>query len=150
MLLPHSRRPSQTQRPALFGMLTQVLDALRHFLQEFTSGKAPHLTPEAERLLVLHPWPGNVRELRNEAKRLCALGRDEIRPQDLSFIAPRLGVDGSASGNFYPLREAIKQTERDHIVKALAVCGGNKSEVARLLGITRRALYRRLAKYGIP
>ena len=121
----------------------------RHFFGEPAGGGAPLLTAEAERFLLLHPWPGNVRELRNEAHRLRALARGEIRPEDLSFVVSGKEPGGSAASTLCPLPEAVKQTEEEQILRALALAGGNKSEAARLLGITRRSLYRRLARYGI-
>jgi len=118
-------------------------------LERFASGAVPVLTEEAERFLLLHPWPGNVRELVNEARRICALGIEEIKPEDLSFAVPEEVPPGADPHLQRPLPEVIKQTERAEIERALALTGGNKSRAARLLGITRRSLYRRLQDHGL-
>jgi DNA-binding NtrC family response regulator len=107
------------------------------------------LTAEAERLLLLHPWPGNVRELRNEASQCAALVRGEIRPEDLSFVVPGRELRPGTTSTVCPLGDAVEQAEREQIVRALALAAGNKSEAARLLGITRRSLYRRLRRYDL-
>jgi DNA-binding NtrC family response regulator len=118
------------------------------FLGASCAGKTPRLREDAERFLLLHPWPGNVRELKSEAERLCALGKEEITPEDLSFVVPESHLEEAVTTVLSPLAEAVEQAEREQIARALALSRGNKSEAARLLGITRRSLYRRLARYG--
>merc|ERR1712034_303680 len=97
-----------------------------------------------------YPWPGNVRELENEMRRLGALNVGEVTLENLAPVfkggraaRPRLG------DNLQPLEAVVTNAERGAIERALRVCGGNKSQTAHRLGITRKALYRRLAKYGI-
>ncbi len=106
------------------------------------------LTPEAENLLLLHSWPGNVRELENEAKRLRALVESPIQAGDLSFAATAAGV-GKESRVLSPLQEAVRRAEKETIEKALELAGGNKTKAARMVGMTRRSLYRRLKEYNI-
>jgi two-component system, NtrC family, response regulator HydG len=140
------RVPPLRERPEDIALLFE------HFLKE-SGSPAPSLGAEAERCILLHSWPGNVRALRNEAQRLRAIARGEIRPEDLSFFVSR-GVTGVPLGGMPaaaagPLAEAVRATEKEQIERALALARGNKSEAARLLGVTRRSLYRRLQRHGL-
>jgi DNA-binding NtrC family response regulator len=106
------------------------------------------LTPPAERILASAAWKGNVRELRNVVERACILADDEFITErefssSLSQVAaaPLAAVDPSA-------RE-LSAVERDHILEVLSSVGGNKAKAARLLGLDRRSLYRRLESYGV-
>ncbi len=118
------------------------------FLAEFGGGRARELSAEAETALVTHTWPGNVRELRNEAQRLAALGGGTVQAGDLSWM--RAGGGAIAGKAAFPtLAYAVEEIERAHVRRALDLSLGNKSRAAKLLGITRRSLYRRLASYGL-
>ncbi|MGE0043722.1 MAG: sigma-54-dependent transcriptional regulator [Vicinamibacterales bacterium] len=105
------------------------------------------LTPEGERALVGYDWPGNVRELRNVLGRACMLADSEwIDRPDLVLgqsAAPRAAA--AAAGPVRPMQEV----EKEQVVRALEETRGNKKEAARRLGISRRAFYRRLEKYGL-
>jgi DNA-binding NtrC family response regulator len=107
----------------------------------------PALAEGARARLLRHLWPGNVRELENEMRRLVALGVEDVGTDDL---AP--GIAGAArhAGGGLSLEEAVEAAERDAVVTALRLARGNKSLAARHLGVTRKSLYRRMAKYGIP
>jgi len=97
----------------------------------------------AMKCLAAYPWPGNVRELANIVERAVALcDHDTLRPENLDFpknvgVAALLaeGADGSA-----PLEEI----ERAYVRRVLEEHGGNKAGAARVLGINRRTLYRKL------
>jgi DNA-binding NtrC family response regulator len=96
------------------------------------------LSPAAMEALLAHAWPGNVRELEHVIERACLLAAgDEIRPDDLALrpraVAPKLE------------EMTLEEVERYLIERALAAQGGNVSEAARVLGLSRSALYRRLA-----
>ena len=99
--------------------------------------------PGATAALLSHPWPGNVRELAHVVERavLMAAG-DEIAARDLG-IAP---VAGTVSG----LEElSLEEVERLLVAKALKRFGGNVSQAALALGLSRGALYRRIEKHGL-
>ena len=105
--------------------------------------------------LVRHDWPGNVRELENEMRRLVVLATETVTGEDLSE-AVREGrkTTGEAlsSGNLNAtgdIREAVADLEKRSIEASLAQAGGNKSQAARTLGISRFALQRKLEKYGL-
>ncbi len=106
---------------------------------------ASKLSPAAARLLLEQPWPGNVRQLENAMERALILaGEEEIAPPHLSFLAapsPARGRAADVLGEGFDL-DAF---ERDLIHAALERAGGNKTAAARMLGITRRRLYSRLA-----
>ena len=95
--------------------------------------------------LLAHPWPGNVRELDHAVERavLMASG-DTVRAGDLA-----LGV--AAGGPAAPRIEdlTLEEVERLLITKALQRWGGNVSQAARALGLSRSALYRRMAQFGL-
>ena len=94
--------------------------------------------------LLAHPWPGNVRELSHAVERgvLMATG-DRVKARDLG-LQPASAPGGSALEDM-PLEEV----ERVLIQKALARYGGNVSQAAHALGLSRSALYRRLEKHGL-
>lgn len=108
------------------------------------------ITPEAVELLQHYPWPGNIRELENILERAAILvgthrplGENVIGKEHL----PRFLADSAApvtpSGLLHP-GFSIDKLEQDVIQEALARASGNKTEAAKLLGITRRRLYSRL------
>jgi DNA-binding NtrC family response regulator len=105
------------------------------------------LTRVGEALLLRWHWPGNVRELRNVLERACMLAdADALDASDL-----RLGPQSVAalSESAPPQIRRISDLEREEIARALAETGGNKKEAARRLGLSRRALYRRLDRFGL-
>jgi DNA-binding NtrC family response regulator len=117
---------------------------VRKFAREFDK-QITGLTAAAEERLVQWPWPGNVRELRNVIERACLLCEGHLLTEaDLSRSLHErplatAGVDDDPGGP-PPSREAMQI--------ALDDTGGNKSLAARRLGISRRALYRLIDKYG--
>lgn len=87
--------------------------------------------------LMEYDWPGNVRELRNVLQRFVTLGH-------LEFLSPCEQFEPSPLPAEMDLRSATRQLERSLIAKALSRTGGNRTKAARLLGISRRALFRKL------
>ncbi|HEY7450338.1 MAG TPA: sigma-54 dependent transcriptional regulator [Vicinamibacterales bacterium] len=135
------------------------------FVREFSGqfGKSiVGLTPTAERELMTAPWTGNVRELRNVIERACMICDGEfLSERELASLLPAVphpgpGVRGQLpslapgleSGDLSE-RHLLMSAERDHIRRVLEETGGNKKATARLLGLSRRALYRRLDKLGL-
>jgi len=103
-------------------------------------------------------WPGNVRQLKNEVQRAVALSApgSAIEPPDLSpeISATRLPGGPAAPGRrpivqAANLATAVEEVERDLIQAALSQTGGNISETARSLGLTRRGLYLKLRRLGL-
>ncbi len=123
------------------------------------------LTSGAERLLREADWPGNVRELRNVIERACLMaegrlvGELDVRS---SLPAPRSSAAGFASRGALLLAgpprramagdedlEPLSDIEREHIMRALQRADGNKKKAAALLGVSRRALYRKLERLDL-
>jgi DNA-binding NtrC family response regulator len=122
------------------------------FLKRFAADSGRELTsvsPQAVNLLLGHYWPGNVRELQNIIERACALAKtSRLEPDDIYLDSPRNRT--SASGDrFLPEGMTLDQWEDEMIREALKRAGGNKSQAARLLGLSRNALRYRLSKIGI-
>ena len=122
------------------------------FLKRFSSdsGKeAPGISPDAMKILVNYHWPGNVRELQNIMERACALATGPVL--DAGDI--RLDVDrakpAQVASAFLPDGFTMEQWEDEMIREALQRSHGNKSQAARLLGLSRNALRYRLSKIGI-
>jgi two-component system, NtrC family, response regulator HydG len=119
------------------------------------------LTPGAEALLTDSPWEGNVRELRNVIERACILADGEfVTERELSVSLPPIvtmtapPVTSAPPAVAMPSAEKgesdlLVNVERDHIQRALVRTGGNKKAAAQMLGLSRRALYRRLERLDL-
>jgi transcriptional regulator with PAS, ATPase and Fis domain len=126
-----------------------------HFLEKLAQkSKQPvkRLKPRALDLLIQFNWPGNVRELENEIERASTLaaGDHEIKAEYLSEKITDL-AEGSAISNLegMTLQEITEQMERQMVAKALQETGGNRSQAARKLGLTRQGLHNKIARYQI-
>ena len=107
------------------------------------------LTPGAERMLTGAPWDGNVRELRNVIERACILADgDFITERELSVNMPASSLQSRDRG-LAQEADLLVNVEREHIQRALARAGGNKKVAAKMLGLSRRALYRRLERLDL-
>jgi len=112
-------------------------------------GHAPDkITPDALAVLCSHSFPGNVRELENLLERALILTGDEaIGSEHFPSLG---GADRSPSEDPGKAGMNLNKLERGMIMRALEKAEGNKSRAARLLGITRRALYSKMETHGIP
>ncbi|MGC2247917.1 MAG: sigma-54 dependent transcriptional regulator, partial [Terriglobales bacterium] len=108
------------------------------------------ISPAAMQILVGHYWPGNVRELQNVIERACALAAGpELTADDVQLDVPRHRSGTGANERFLPEGMTLDQWEDEMIREALKRAAGNKSQAARLLGLSRNALRYRLSKIGI-
>jgi DNA-binding NtrC family response regulator len=101
----------------------------------------PRLAPAARDRMRAHRWPGNVRELENLMERASILCEGGMITAELldSLLGP------PASG----IQEKLRATERAAIDDALRQSGGNRTKAAKLLGVSRRTLYNKLAEHGL-
>lgn len=105
------------------------------------------LTPEAMEALLTYAWPGNVRELRNAIEYafvLCSskwIGREHLPPKIIS--------NGRKPSANHHQNTASWEEERNKLTNALRQVGGNQSEAARILGVSRVTIWKRIKKYGI-
>jgi two-component system response regulator HydG len=125
----------------------------QHFLKAFSEKNRKQIkgfTPQAMDRLLKYDWPGNTRELMNAVERAVVLAQTEyLDEEELPLILRDISLEGEI-----PLKDVIPadlpldEVEKASILKTLELAGGNKSEAARRLGITRRTLHKKLKKYG--
>jgi two-component system NtrC family response regulator len=104
------------------------------------------LSEEAIEVLKQYPWPGNVRQLRNTVERIAH------RSNTTLITAEDIWRDGLISKNPEKISGpllTLQEMEREHVLKAIRTCGGNRAKAARILGISRSTLYLKLAEYGV-
>ncbi len=122
----------------------------QHFLEMFSRKNAKEMkgfTPQAMDRLIRHPWPGNVRELMNTIESAVVLSASSyIGEEDLPIVT---ASPGTAPGAGTPALASLDEVERSTILAVLESVGGNKSEAARKLGITRATLHKKLKRYGV-
>ncbi len=119
-----------------------------HFLAKYGQRyHKPHVEvpPATLEKLRRYPWPGNVRELEHAVERALILSEDPIlQPEDFFLTSVETRDDASLN-----VESKLTELEKGVIQKALAKHGGNVTQTAKELGLTRTALYRRLEKYGL-
>ncbi len=129
-----------------------IPDLANLFLARFSkdSGREiRNLKPAAVQLLLGHYWPGNVRELQNVIERACALAPGpDLDVSDIQLDSPRNRANAGGE-RFLPDGMTLDQWEDEMIRESLKRASGNKSQAARLLGLSRNALRYRLSKIGI-
>ena len=137
----------QIKLPPLRERKSDIPMLVNSFLEKFgdTNGKVQTISEDAMARLIAHDWPGNVRELENAVERAVALGSGSILhvgdlPSNLQYVPDdRM----PKSDELLPLEEL----ERRAILRALRESSGDKLAAARLLGIGKTTLYRKLKQY---
>jgi DNA-binding NtrC family response regulator len=125
---------------------------LEYFLRRLTpAGKVPPgISPRAWAALNEYDYPGNVREFSHAVERALVLSRgSEI---DVEHLPPEIAKATHAPARteaVQPLAIAMKEFERQHLLRALASVGGRRSAAAELLGISRKSLWEKLRDHGI-
>jgi PAS domain S-box-containing protein len=140
--------PPLRERPA------DVVAITRRFLDQ-TAHEAGYETlvidRDAQRALCRCEWPGNVRELTNVLGRsVSALDGDTIRVPDLPLYVQRGRRGADPRRPATSLREMQSHTERENVLSALKETGFNKVRAARMLGIHRTLLYKKMRKHNLP
>ncbi|CCG99697.1 two component, sigma54 specific, transcriptional regulator, Fis family [Fibrella aestuarina BUZ 2] len=136
--------PPLRQRPDDIGPLAE------HFLRQYRkqyNRPVGQISPDLLRHLKQYAWPGNVRELQHAIERAVILARGNTLTSDDFFF----GSTPAAMGQTMPGNDTlqIESMERRMIQQAMQKHGGNITDVARELGLSRQALYRRMEKYGL-
>ncbi len=152
--------------PPLRERREDIPEILDYYLKKSASdnGKdVADISPEALGVLMAYDWPGNVRELRNCVERMVVFARGTTLtmtdvPADIrsavgeQFEAKTMPPKAAEAAPMEPLVNVgfnVKENEKSLILKALEECGGNRSQAALKLNISRRTLYRKLHEYGL-
>ena len=139
--------------PPLRARGDDILLLAEFFLHDFCQKarrKTLKLSAEARRRLIAHGWPGNVRELRNLMERLAFLSQgDRIEAEDLAFILSPRGEQASTLALDQPLSAATDHFQVEYITQAISRVRGNMSEAAKLLGLHRSNLYRKMRQLNM-
>jgi DNA-binding NtrC family response regulator len=131
-----------------------IPELVDYFLLRFArenGGPVRSITPAAMKSLMDYHWPGNVRQLENTIERAVALSPNPVI--DAGDVSLDSGATRSASANASPVLPegvTLEQWEDEIIREALRRANGNKSQAARLLGLSRNALRYRLSRMGVP
>jgi two-component system response regulator HydG len=141
------RVPALRERPEDIPLLA------RHFLTGFAARNRKTFrgfSPRAMDLMLHYAWPGNVRELENAVERAVILAPGELvteedLPASLRGVEKTPQSDGGAANG----GQSLEDVEREAIVRTLEQVGHNKSEAARVLGVTRVTLRSKMKKFGL-
>ena len=150
--------------PPLRERKEDIPDLVTHFLERYArdNGKAIRgITPAALEKLAGYHWPGNVRQLENTIERAVALSQGSTQGvsaqngamldvNDIHLDAGQPKPAGATGNAFLPDGMTLEQWEDEMVREALRRANGNKSQAARLLGLSRNALRYRLSKLGVP
>lgn len=134
--------------PPLRDRPEDILPLAEYFLVRFAGqAKRPsmQLTAEARRRLQAHAWPGNIRELRNLMERVAFLSpADRVDADDLAFILSPGSEQGQPLSLELGLEKATREFQKDYIRRAIRQVSDNMTDAAKLLGLHRSNLYRKM------
>jgi two-component system response regulator PilR (NtrC family)/two-component system response regulator HydG len=126
---------------------------IEHFMQKFSAQiqrKLDGIEPQALHALTSYHWPGNIRELEHAIERAVLLGKEArigLRDFPPALVA--------RNDNALPLAAAVAKSytlrdlEREYVMRVMETASGNKTEAARILGVDRTTLYRKLEEYKV-
>jgi len=139
--------------PPLRERLQDIPLLAQHFLAKYANKNKKRVkgfTPLAMDMFIKYDWPGNVRELENAVERAVILGAgDYISEKELPLSITKAYPHADEAGTPAKQPQSLEEIEREAVLAALEAAGGNKSETARILGITRKTLHSKLQKYGV-
>jgi DNA-binding NtrC family response regulator len=139
--------------PALRQRSDDIPVLVKHFIDKFASGvgrAVQGIREDALAALKSYEWPGNIRELEHTIERAVLLGKESlIGVEDLPGHLVARGESAVVLTQALDSRLTLRDLEREYIGKVLANTNGNKTEAARVLGVDRTTLYRKLEEYKI-
>ncbi len=139
--------------PSLRDRSDDVIPLAEFFLEKFSQqAKRPalSLSAEAKKRMQAHGWPGNVRELRNLMERVAFLAPGPaVQAEDIAFILTPEKDTFLDTASDFGLADATNKFQQEYIRRAIKRVKGNMSEAARLLGLHRTNLYRKMSQLGM-
>jgi len=126
---------------------------VQHFVEKFAAGAKRHvdgIEPEALAVLKNYDWPGNIRELEHTIERAVLLGKgSRIELEDLPRNVVADGQSSIVLAQALTKQLTLRDLEREYVAKVLDATNGNKTEAAKILGVDRTTLYRKLEEYKL-
>ena len=139
--------------PPLRDRYTDIPLLAEHFLKTYAAKNHRQLKgfqPRAMDLLMAHHWPGNVRELENVIERAVIMAMGErIGPEHFPEAVGGPHSSGTVASPILASGRSLKEVEKEMILKTLEDMDGNRTQTAKILGISRRTLQLKLKEYGI-
>lgn len=138
--------------PPLRERKEDILPLAKRFLEQYTRqyGRSiSRFTPEAARRLLDHPWYGNIRELQHTIEKAVILSEDDEMQASQLHLADIPTSPDTVSHNGQDTFHTLDEMEQSMVKRAIDQCGGNLSQAAALLGITRQTLYNKMKRYGL-
>lgn len=135
--------------PPLRERSEDIRGLIKYFIQKYAPLFGKNITSATEKYfkkLENYPFPGNIRELENIVERSLILARDDKLTDD---TLPVLNSADEMLAGSSSSRHNLKDNERQAIIEAIEAAGGNKTEAAKALGISRRAIYYKMEQLGI-
>ena len=141
------------QVPPLRQRQNDIRELFDYYVKKFSyenNKTISHIESTVYGLLEKYEWPGNIRELKNVAERIVVLLKSsEITVADIPHDIRFSQTTETAEEVITVANGTISDIERETIRRKLTDCGGNKTKVAKALGISRRTLYRKIEEYGL-
>jgi two-component system response regulator HydG len=141
--------------PALRERRQDIPLLIAHFMERMaqTSGQEKTLSDDALKVLLAYDWPGNVRELENCLERTYAFTSGPLihladLPREIANLPAPASSSGNGNGNGHAKIIPMAELEKQTILNAIAELNGDKLQAARLLGIGKTTLYRKLKDYA--
>ena len=133
--------------PPLRERATDIPLIVRHLLRKHGDGANIQITRAAMDRLTAYEWPGNVRQLENEIRRAIVLADGTI---DLPHLSPEIGPSATRRAIGLDVREHVNSLEAKLVKQALDSVGGNQTQAAKLLGLSRFGLQKMMKRLGLP
>lgn len=154
--LYHRLKVVSIDLPRLADRRDDIIPLIDHFRREFAQRHRKTIkgiSPTATRHLLAFDWPGNVRQLRNVIESMVVIDIDGMLdvddlPPELQGASP-LEAASPGEAPSHLIGRPMEEIERWAIEQTLTLCGGNREESAKTLGIGARTLYRKLKEYGM-